>query len=174
MPFTLDTLKSLEGEAFTNLGAYQLQPGIGWKYGYKTIKEAVVNGDVFQDLRATYCAVLSATSIKEAVEDGSKAFGGYVSFLLFQAVLDYYWITGDERVSTEVYEGAGSKPAVKALGVDLQTLTNEMQKLGLKREVYLSDAEHALCEYRKYVYQKARLAVGKKISKTYKPNSMGK
>ena len=170
----LESLTTLDGKSFTNIGAYQLQPGIGWKYGCKTIKEAIVNGDIFLDLEETYEAAFSSlnNTILEMVEAGNEAFGGYIKFVLFQAILDLMWLTDDLRLDTVPYCGAGSEPAIKAMGLSLQELQDHLQPL-FNRKVHLYDAEHALCEYRKYVYQKARLAAGKKISKPYKPNSMG-
>ena len=170
----LESLKTLDGKTFTNLGAYQLQPGIGWKYGYGTIKEAIVNGDIFLDLEETYEAAFNYknNTIAEMVETGNKAFGGYIKFVLFQAILDLLWLTDCPRLDTTPYLGEGSKPAIKAIGISIEELQDHLQLL-FNRKVHLYDAEHALCEYRKYVYQKARLAAGKKISKPYKPNSMG-
>ena len=170
----LESLKSLDGKTFTNLGAYQLQPGIGWKYGYSTIKEAIVNGDVFLDLEETYEAAFSSTNqtIADMVAAGNEAFGGYIKFVLFQAILDLLWLTDCPRLDTTPYLGDGSKPAIKAIGLSIEELQEHLQPI-FNRKVHLFDAEHALCEYRKYVYQKARLAAGKKISKPYKPNSMG-
>ena len=163
---------ALEGKTFTNLGAYQLQPGIGWKYGFKTIKPAITSGAIRQDLPGVLTATQRSASIACAVEEGNKAFGGYIKFILFQTLLDQWTLNGDARIQTKPYLGEGSKPAIKAIGLSLEELQDHLQPL-FNRKVHLFDAEHALCEYRKYVYQKARLAAGKKISKPYKPNSMG-
>lgn len=166
---TKDYLKSLDGKAFTNLRAYQLQPGIGWKYGYRTLKEAIVNGDVYDDTITIWNAIKNEPNLAKAVELGNEAFGGYIKFVLFQAILDFGYIRGHFDLASEPYTGDGAKPVLKLLETSLEELRDLMNKQDFHRECNLYDAEHALCEYRKYVLQKARLKAGKKVSRPYKP-----
>lgn len=151
----------LEGDpAIMNATAYQVAPGMVNLDEFSTNRETIIHypKKVYNEV---YDVITSTVDIKEAVEIGNKAFGGYIPFVMLQVVLDYHYLTGHYNDDSEIPVGQGAKVVVDALGgLDILSYELGMQKY---------DVEHAACEYRKYLYRK-----DKQLNRySYVPNSMG-
>lgn len=151
----------LDGKAtLMNSSAYQVHPGLCKLDEYATNRETIVYYPK-KIYNKVYHAITSTRDIKEAVELGNKAFGGYVSFTMLQVVLDYHYLTDYYDDNSDIPVGQGAKVVVEKLG-GLDSLATE---LNMKKY----DVEHAACEYRKYLYRQDKV-----LSRySYKQNSMG-
>ena len=137
-----------KGTTVCNPGAYQINPRIGFKYGYRNIRDALIH--VVPDrLEYVIEALKSTNKLDVAADRANEAFGGFTNFWMFQAALDIAWLRPDlmDRDS-EPYLGSGSKQVDISLH-DLQEYLND-NKPKEWRQFYLFDVENALCEFRKY------------------------
>lgn len=181
-----DNLEFLfEGEGvIMNSAAYQICPRMAHPFGRNTIREVIVY-DTKNKHEAVHSAITSTSSIEEAVKDGNKAWGGYLSFAMMQVVCDLQHLTNCYDEPSTIRVGQGGKAVidcllgivsdksdiaenVRAATYDLSGIVAEVNKR-VKRPMTAIDVEHAACEYRKYLYRQ-----GKVLSRySYKPNSMG-
>lgn len=136
-------------EVLVNSHAYQLHPGIGRSYGVKSVKEFVRN-HWHEAAERTFYSITNAkgTSINNLTQILNKKFGGAALFYVFQCVLDYGQIKQTSWLDTEPFHGAGAQ--IK--GVSLQEVCDAQRIMwpDAKRPFMLFDAEHSLCEFRKY------------------------
>lgn len=136
-------------DVLVNSHAYQLHPGIGRPHGFTEVKKfiraahfdacTVPTWEVIRDWKGTLNDLTIALN---------KAHGGAALFYMFQCALDYGQITNADWLNTEPFHGAGAQ----IRGASLQDVC-EAQRImwpDAKRPFMLFDAEHALCEFRKY------------------------
>lgn len=199
LPWDGSDISYLLAAPFTHPGAYQISPGISThskkNYGthYPTVREVIVY-ETANRAEAVHDAILSTTDITEAVLRGNEAFGGGINFIMFQVVLDYAYVAGHFNDTDSVVRvGQGGKAIVDLLmnaefnassdivecirpkkdGIDVSSLLEEVNsKVNLnvvKRPLLPLDLEHAMCEFRKYLYRQGRDP--KKYS--YVENSLG-
>ena len=156
-----------KGTTVCNPGAYQINPRIGFKYGYRNIRDALIYV-VPNRLEHVIEALKSTNKLDVAADRANEAFGGFTNFWMFQAALDIAWLRPDlmDRDS-EPYLGSGSKQVDISL-YDLQEYLNN-NKPKEWRQFYLFDVENALCEYRKY---KMRQEQGIPNNRQYKNNKL--
>ena len=159
-------------KALTNSCAYQLHSGIGKPLGVKGARNALYELDSV--IQPTYEALLQSSSITGATESVNNAFGGYITFFAYQAVLDWAQLTDNEELlSSEPYIGDGAHAAGNALGMSATTIAN-LQTIywpQAKRSMRPFDVENLMCEYRKY-HKRATEGIQSETSK-YRPNFLG-
>ncbi|MBC6414713.1 MAG: hypothetical protein GDA45_07540 [Chromatiales bacterium] len=152
----------LEGEGvIMNSQAYQISPGMCKLDEFETNRETIVYypKKVYKKVAD---ALKSTDSIKDAVDLGNKAYGGTITFAMFQIVLDLQYLRSMYNPTSEIPIGQGAQAVIDKLG-GIDNLPEELRKM------HRWDVEHAACEYRKYLYRH-----GKKLNRySYKPNSMG-
>ncbi len=162
LPTTLSTDLSflLDGEGVVmNPKAYQISPGVVLSSDYETIREVIVH-EVSGLIEGVHQALFSTTDLNEAVELANKAMRGHLRFAMMQVALDIQHLIGFYN-STKVTPGQGARLVVDKLG----GLAEVVESTGLNE----IDAEHACCEYRKYLYRQDKI-----LSRySYVPNSMG-
>lgn len=143
-----------KGDTVCNPGAYQINPRIGFKYGYRNIRDSLIN--VIPN-RMPYVieALKSTNQIDVATDNANKAFGGFTNFWMFQAAIDIAWIYPSKMDrNSKPYFGSGSKQSIIDEDIMLSYL-NENKPIAW-REFYPFDVENAICEYRKYCMRKAK------------------
>ena len=143
-------------DPLVNSAAYQLNPGLGKAFGVKTVRECVPLLD--SKVMPTLEVLKPGLSIKEATEAGNKAFGGYVTFMMFQAILDVAtlhptWIDPH----SEIIVGQGAHATQEALGLSVEefkSMARQMwpEHLEVRPEgLYDFDVENIFCEFRKFM-----------------------
>lgn len=139
-----------------NSSAYQLNPGLGKAFDVKTVRECVPLLE--KKVYPTYKALAASSSIKEATEKCNQAFGGYVTFMMFQAILDIATLRPDIMdPSSEIIEGQGAHATLRALDMSLEDITSQARQLWPEhlevREngLFLFDVENIMCEFRKFM-----------------------
>lgn len=165
-PDSLESLIDGDNPKMMNAKAYQISPGLCRKSKWNTNREYVVY-ETPKLYEGVYEAITSTTDIKEAVDLGNKAYGGSIPFTMFQIVLDYHYLTNHFNESSDILVGQGAKPVLDILGDIRELQSSLISDTGLDFKSW--DVEHALCEFRKYLYRQ-----DKNLSRySYKPNSMG-
>lgn len=145
-----------EKTPLVNSAAYQLNPGLGKAFGVKRVRECVPLLDTKVD--ATYEALLASKTIKEATENVNKAFGGYITFMAFQAVLDVATLRPDIiDPTTEIIEGQGAHATLNALDMTCADIAAQARQLWPEHlevrpnGLYEFDVENIMCEFRKFM-----------------------
>ena len=139
-----------------NSSAYQLNPGVGKAFDVKTVRECVPLLDT--KVYPTYMALITSSSIKEATEKCNKAFGGYVVFMMFQAILDVATLRPHLIDPTsEIIEGQGAHATLNALDMSCEDIVSQARQLWPEHlevrpnGLYLFDVENIMCEFRKFM-----------------------
>jgi len=139
-----------------NSAAYQLNPGLGKAFGVRRVRECVPLLDV--KVEPTYQALLASKTIKEATENVNKAFGGYITFMAFQAALDVATLRPHLLDPTsEIIEGQGAHATLNALGMTVDEIRTAADiywpehRTVRPNGLYLFDIENIMCEYRKFM-----------------------
>jgi hypothetical protein len=136
-------------KVLVNSHAYQLNPNIGVSYGVQSVKEFVRN-HWMKAADRTYSTIsqVEIHTLWEITYLLNAKFGGAVPFLMFQCALDYGQIHNKNWLDTDPFHGTGAK--IKC--VSLEEVCQAQRELwpDAKRSFFQFDAEHALCEFRKY------------------------
>ncbi len=145
-----------EKTPLVNSAAYQLNPGLGKAFGVKRVRECVPLLDT--KVIPTYYALIESSSIKEATEKCNKAFGGYVTFMMFQAILDVATLRPNIiSPSSEIIEGQGAHATLNALNMTCEDIASQARQLWPEHldirpdGLYLFDVENIMCEFRKFM-----------------------
>ena len=150
----------------SNQSAYQLNPSLAKKFGYKKMREVFVNviphkwGAVSKAYRNSCC-------FDDAAQNMNEAFGGCSQFVMFQLAIDIAWHEKDEdMLQSKPYYGTGSSNYANYIPIQ-EILDGAKGQDWLVRDAYPFDAENWLCEYRKY---RIRQINGIPQNRNYKSN----
>ena len=141
--------KTLPTGPISNQSAYQLNPSLAKKHGYKKMRE------VFENVLPTRWidvekAYRESGSFEEAAHKMNEAFGGCSQFVMFQIAIDIAWHEKDEQMlMSRPYYGTGSDNYANEVHYE-EILEKVKGQPWLIRKPYPFDVENWLCEYRKY------------------------
>lgn len=153
------------------INAYQVPGNFKQKLGISTREELIARHIPKVAKRISDALGYANDDISKAFERINAIWGYNNDFVFTQVLLDLTALRPDIVLpSTSTPMGSGIQPLIKALGVTYENLIKETLELWnadpRRRRMMSKDAEHALCEFRKYIALSRGL---NKSARLYKP-----